>query len=114
MLMFIGCSFPPAIFFILYDVSRRAADSMKSLLIDTDPGVDDALALLLAWGCPQARVEAVTTVAGNVPLEAATRNLLRLLALRRPAPMPVLGRGADRPLGRPLVTATAYHGEDGL
>ena len=87
---------------------------MPSLLIDTDPGVDDALALLLAWGCPQARVEAVTTVAGNVPLPVATRNLLRLLALRRPAPAPVLGIGADRPLARPLVTATAYHGEDGL
>src|SRR5512132_1388338 len=87
---------------------------MVSLLIDTDPGIDDALALLLAWGSPAARVEAVTTVAGNVPLATATRNARRLLALRAPVPAPVLAAGAAGPLARPLVTATAYHGHDGL
>jgi inosine-uridine nucleoside N-ribohydrolase len=84
------------------------------VLIDTDPGIDDALALLLAWGSPEITVEAVTTVAGNVPLRAATRNLDRLLALRRPSPPPRVGVGAAGPLVRPLVTAAHYHGEDGL
>jgi len=84
------------------------------VLIDTDPGIDDALALLLAWGSPELGVEAITTVAGNVPVAAATTNLLRLLALRRPDPPPAVGEGASGPLARALVTSTGYHGEDGL
>jgi purine nucleosidase/pyrimidine-specific ribonucleoside hydrolase len=84
------------------------------LLIDTDPGIDDALALLLAWGSPELVVEVVTTVAGNVAVTTATRNLDRLLALRRPSPRPRVGVGAAAPLARPLVTAEHYHGADGL
>ncbi len=87
---------------------------MTPVLIDTDPGIDDALALLLAWGSPEIRVEAVTTVAGNVGLEAATTNTFRLLALRRPDPAPVVAAGAAGPLRRPLRTAQHYHGVDGL
>jgi len=87
---------------------------MIPLLIDTDPGLDDALALLFAWGSPDARVVAVTTVAGNVPLETATLNLARLLDLRCPAPAPRVAAGAAAPLARPLVTAQRYHGADGL
>src|SRR2546428_711774 len=55
------------------------------VLIDTDPGIDDALALLYAWGSPECRLAGLTTVAGNVEVADATRNLFRLLALRRPA-----------------------------
>jgi purine nucleosidase len=84
------------------------------LLIDTDPGIDDALALLLAWGCKDAAVEAITTVAGNVPLDWGTVNVFRLLALRRPTPSPPVAAGAAKPLARPLLTAARYHGEDGL
>lgn len=84
------------------------------LVVDTDPGVDDALALLLAWGSPEAAVEAITTVAGNVPLEVATRNVFRLLDLRQPRPRPPVAAGAARPLARPLRTAEHYHGHDGL
>jgi inosine-uridine nucleoside N-ribohydrolase len=87
---------------------------MIPVLIDTDPGIDDALALLLAWGSPELAVEAITTVAGNVPVATATRNLDRLLALRRPSPRPRIGVGAAMPLARPLVTAEHYHGADGL
>lgn len=89
-------------------------DSLTPVLIDTDPGIDDALALLLAWGSPEITVEAVTTVAGNVPLERGTTNVFRLLALRRPSPVPPVAEGASGPLTRPLSTATRYHGEDGL
>src|SRR5262247_1064840 len=87
---------------------------MPTVLIDTDPGIDDALALLLAWGSPELSVQAITTVAGNVPLDTATANLMRLVALRRPAPMPRMAVGAAQPLVRPLVTAVRYHGADGL
>jgi inosine-uridine nucleoside N-ribohydrolase len=87
---------------------------MPPVLIDTDPGIDDALALLLAWGSPEVSVQAISTVAGNVPLETATANLMRLVALRKPAPIPRMAVGAARPLVRPLVTAVRYHGADGL
>lgn len=87
---------------------------MTPLLIDTDPGIDDALALLFAWSSPEIRVDAITTVAGNVPLAAASTNVLRLLALRRPTPRPVVASGAASPLARALTTATRYHGQDGL
>lgn len=87
---------------------------MPPVLIDTDPGVDDALALLQAWGTPTLAVEAVTTVAGNVPVSTATLNVFRLLRLRDPRPSPAVAEGAAAPLGRPLRTATQYHGDDGL
>ena len=87
---------------------------MAPVLIDTDPGIDDALALLFAWNSPEIQVQAITTVAGNVTVEAASTNLLRLLALRRPVPRPVVAAGAAGPLARALTTATRYHGEDGL
>jgi inosine-uridine nucleoside N-ribohydrolase len=87
---------------------------VRQVLIDTDPGIDDALALLLAWGSPEIEVVAVTTVAGNVPLVRATENVFRLLDARRPVPRPVVAAGAAAPLARPLTTATRYHGEDGL
>jgi purine nucleosidase/pyrimidine-specific ribonucleoside hydrolase len=82
-------------------------------LIDTDPGLDDALALLYAWASADLRLAAITTVAGNVPVTDATRNLLRLVALCGIEPPPI-AEGAAAPLARPLVTATGYHGDDGL
>src|SRR5437762_10341964 len=84
------------------------------VLIDTDPGIDDALALLFGWNSPEISVEAITTVAGNVPVEQGTVNVFRLLGLREPSPRPVIGVGAAEPLARALVTAQRYHGEDGL
>ena len=84
----------------------------RPVVIDTDPGVDDASALLLAWGSPEISVRALTTVAGNAPLDAATANACRLVALCRPSPVPVIAAGAA--LACLLVTATQYHGDDGL
>jgi purine nucleosidase len=95
------------------DSSARPAPRLAH--IDTDPGLDDALALLFGWNSPELAVVGVTTVAGNVGVEAATTNLLRLLAARAPKPPPEIGMGAGAPLGRRrLVTATDYHGGDGL
>jgi inosine-uridine nucleoside N-ribohydrolase len=84
------------------------------LLIDTDPGIDDALALLLVLSSPGASVEAITAAAGNVPVDQAVRNIFRILDVVRPAPMPKTARGASAPLKRPLVTAGHVHGDDGL
>jgi inosine-uridine nucleoside N-ribohydrolase len=90
------------------------SQSSRPVLIDTDPGIDDALALFLAWGRPDLRVEAISTVAGNVPVDLATLNVFRILDVVRPAHRPRVARGAAAPLRRPLVTATHVHGEDGL
>ncbi len=97
---------------IVYDASDGHRDSMLAL-IDTDPGIDDALALLYAWASADLRLAAITTVAGNVPVGDATRNLLRLVALCGIQPPPI-AEGAAAPLARRLVTATGYHGDDGL
>ena len=84
------------------------------VVIDTDPGIDDALALMLALRAPECRVELLTTVAGNVPVDMATANACRLVALLNPSPWPAVAQGAARPLHRPLHTETAFHGQDGL
>jgi len=84
-------------------------------VIDTDPGIDDALALLLAWGSPELDVLALTVVAGNAPLVDTARNTARLVAVRRPARVPQIALGAAGPLGRALVIAQPdEHGSDGL
>ena len=84
------------------------------LLIDTDPGIDDALALLLAFSSPGASIEAITVVAGNVPVDQAVHNVFRILDVVRPESMPRTARGEAAPLKRPLVTAGHVHGDDGL
>ena len=87
---------------------------MQHLLIDTDAGVDDALAILYALRSPHVRVEAITTVAGNVEVELCTRNVEYVLDVARIAPKPVVAQGAHRPLKLNLVTAPEVHGNDGL
>lgn len=84
---------------------------MNKLVLDTDGGIDDAQALLLliAAGRPP---HAVTTVFGNVGLEAATANILATLAIAG-ADIPV-HMGADKALAQPLIDAKHVHGEDGL
>ncbi len=83
------------------------------VILDVDPGRDDAVAIMLACGAPELNVRAVTTVAGNVPLETTTANALRVLSLLGRGDVPV-GVGAEGPLHGPLVAAEDVHGEDGL
>ena len=92
----------------------QPSSKARPIVIDTDPGVDDALALMLAFGSPEVRVDLITTVAGNVPVDQGTDNACRLLALMGVDPWPRLVRGAARPLKRSLQTATHVHGDDGL
>jgi len=82
------------------------------LLIDTDPGVDDALALLLAYAHPDARVAALTITAGNVGLDSTTRNALKLLEVIG-ADTPVY-QGAIEPIERKEEYAAYVHGLDGF
>jgi inosine-uridine nucleoside N-ribohydrolase len=84
------------------------------VILDTDPGIDDALALILAFASPELSVEAITTVAGNVTVAQATRNANLLLEVADPHPRPPIATGATCPMVRPLRTAEGYHGEDGL
>src|SRR5215471_15733249 len=91
-----------------------AAVPPRPVAIDTDPGIDDALALMLALRSPELRVELITTVAGNVPVPLATANARRVLAVLAPAVWPTVAQGLGRPLRRPLYTATAFHSNDGL
>ena len=86
----------------------------RSVAIDTDPGIDDALALMLALRSPELSVELITTVAGNVPVRQGTANARRLLTLIGPETTPPLAIGAAAPLKRRLHTARNVHGADGL
>lgn len=85
---------------------------MTRLLIDTDAGVDDSIAIVYAARSPEVRLESITTVSGNVPVREVTQNVLylkQLLGLSVP-----VAAGADVPRSRKLVTAPEVHGEDGL
>ena len=86
---------------------------MTSIILDCDPGHDDALAIMLAVADPTIDLLAVTTVAGNVPLDHTTTNALRVLDMVGRPDIPV-ARGADRPRVRELSTAASMHGESGL
>jgi inosine-uridine nucleoside N-ribohydrolase len=91
----------------------QSAHAPTRVVIDTDPGVDDALALLLAMRSPELKIEAITPVAGNVPLDLTLPNALRMVEVAGRTDIPVAA-GAKRPLLRRLVTATYAHGENGL
>jgi inosine-uridine nucleoside N-ribohydrolase len=84
----------------------------RKVIIDTDPGVDDALALLFAVCSPELKIEAITVVAGNVRLELALMNALRMVQIAGRADIRV-SAGSRAPLERRLVTATS-HGSNGL
>jgi purine nucleosidase len=85
----------------------------RSIIIDTDPGIDDALAILLACASPELDIRAVTTVAGNVGINRTTRNALQLTELAGHAGIPVY-RGADRPIRGSWTTIEDIHGQNGL
>ncbi|MGH1453006.1 MAG: nucleoside hydrolase [Paracoccaceae bacterium] len=85
----------------------------RKIIIDTDPGQDDAVAILLALASPELQVLGITAVAGNVPLPLTERNARIVCELAGRADVPVFA-GCDRPLGRDLVTAEHVHGKSGL
>ena len=91
----------------------KGGGARHRIVIDTDPGQDDAVAILLALASPEIDVLGLTTVAGNVPLALTTRNALKVVELAGRADVPVHA-GAAAPLVRQLVTAEEVHGSTGL
>ena len=87
--------------------------SPKPVILDVDPGHDDAVAIMMACGSPGLDLLAVTTVAGNATLPKTTRNALRILSLIGRTDVPVAA-GASGPLERTLRTAEDIHGESGM
>lgn len=88
--------------------------SGRPIIIDCDPGQDDAVNLLLALSSPdELDVLAITTVAGNVPLELTERNTRQICDIAGRTDMPVYA-GCDRPMRRPLLTAEKVHGNTGI
>lgn len=100
-------------------VSPRTTDrknpmAPRKIIIDTDPGQDDAVAILLALASPEELdVLGITAVAGNVPLDLTSKNARIVCELAGMTDVPVFA-GCDRPLGRDLVTAEHVHGKTGL
>ena len=87
---------------------------MRKIIIDCDPGQDDAIALLLAFGAAdRLDILGITTVAGNVPLALTEKNARKLRELAGREDVPVMA-GCERPFLRKLVTAEYIHGETGL
>ena len=85
----------------------------KKILIDTDPGIDDSLAILLALASPELSLEGVSVVHGNCSLEQATRNGLSVLELAHAEHIP-LAKGCELPLVQPSLLAPETHGNTGL
>jgi inosine-uridine nucleoside N-ribohydrolase len=85
----------------------------KKVIIDTDPGTDDAIAILLALNSPELDVRALTVVPGNVTAQQGLENALKLVSLANRCDIPVAG-GAQHPLFQKLITAELWHGANGL
>lgn len=85
----------------------------KRIIIDTDPGVDDAFTFLLALASPEIKLDALTTTQGNVTVEKATRNALSVLELGGASHIPVV-QGSVLPLVQPLRASAHVHGESGI
>ncbi len=86
----------------------------QKVIIDCDVGVDDALALILAFHSPELEIRAVTGVNGNVPLEKVFNNIQKVLSLIQPPSKPMIAKVADQPLTGRTIYAHSVHGVDGL
>lgn len=86
---------------------------MRNIIIDCDPGIDDALALILALSNSDLNILGIVTVAGNLPIQTTTHNVLRILTLMDRLDVPVIS-GYGKALKRTAVSASEVHGADGL
>jgi len=99
------------LFVLLLPVPASAAG--KKIIFDTDPGTDDAMALMLALNSPELDVRAITVVPGNVTAKQGLENALRMVSLANRCDIPVAA-GAQHPLFQKLITAEFWHGKNGL
>jgi inosine-uridine nucleoside N-ribohydrolase len=98
----------------LWGTSVQASPAAaRKVIIDTDPGTDDAIAILLALNSPELDVRALTVVPGNVTAQQGLENALKLVSLAKRCDIPVAG-GAQHPLFQKLITAEFWHGKNGL
>jgi len=106
------CPFFIAAFFVTA-LAIPASGASKKIILDTDPGSDDAMALMLALNSPELDVRAVTVVPGNVTAKQGLENALRMMSLANRCDIPVAA-GAQHPLFQKLITAEFWHGKNGL
>jgi inosine-uridine nucleoside N-ribohydrolase len=90
-----------------------AAAATRKVIFDTDPGTDDAMALMLALNSPELDVRAITVVPGNVTAQQGLENALRMVSLANRCDIPIAA-GAQHPLFQKLITAEFWHGKNGL
>ena len=103
-----------SIFVVFFCSFVHAVDpSPQRVIIDTDPGIDDAMAILLALNSPEVKVEALTVVPGNVEASQGLENALKLASLAGHCDLAIAG-GAQHPLNQKLITAQFWHGKNGL
>ena len=111
--------FKPAVFrvltslFLLLCLAAHSSAAGRKVIIDTDPGTDDALAIMLALNSPELDVRALTVVPGNVTAAQGLENALRMVSLANRCDVVVAG-GAQHPLFQKLITAEFWHGKNGL
>jgi len=96
-----------------FSILPAAGQTPQRVIIDTDPGTDDALAILLALNSPEVKVEAITAVPGNVVAKQALENALKIVSVAGRCDIPVAG-GAQNPLMQKTYTALYWHGKNGL
>jgi len=99
--------------FLILLTNAFAQSSPKRVIIDTDPGTDDAMAIILALNSPELKVEALTVVPGNVDGRQGLENALKIVSLAGRCDVIVAG-GAQHPLNQKLITAQFWHGKNGL
>ena len=93
--------------------TNPTASRPRRVILDADPGIDDAMAILLAAQSPELQIEAITVVSGNVLVDQGVENALKLVELAGRTEIPVAG-GEKYPLRRKLITAPIVHGRNGL
>jgi purine nucleosidase len=98
---------------VLFVAPNSCARTATKIIFDTDPGTDDAMALMLALNSPELDVRAVTIVPGNVTARQGLENGLRMVSLANRCDIPVAA-GAQHPLFQKLITAEFWHGKNGL
>jgi purine nucleosidase len=99
--------------FVALVTNAFAQGAPRRVIIDTDPGTDDAMAIILALNSPEFRVEALTVVPGNVDGRQGLENALKIVSLAGRCDVRVAG-GAQHPLNQKLITAQFWHGKNGL
>jgi purine nucleosidase len=101
-------------FFVLTSLSNAFAQAApRRVIVDTDPGTDDAMAIILALNSPEFKVEALTVVPGNVEAWQGLENALKIVSLAGRCDV-VVAAGAQHPLNQKLITAQFWHGKNGL